>query len=188
MSDEMVNLEAAEALLRERDTPPKTPRPKSAPTGRPKTRPPGAGPTPPAAPESKRSPGRPPKPKLADKLEEQFGAIGLLLYGVGAARGDVRFMYDGECVMGQSHRLAVALDRASLDTPAVRRLLEALVMASAWGEVAGAVAAIAIPILANHGVIPRDAAAVFGTEPPAPPMPDTPFAAPGMPEPNGQGL
>lgn len=138
--------------------------------GRPKatSAPNGAGPA--SAPPGARGPGRPPgaaKPKLAPKLEELIAVAGLFVAGTALARGDDRLAYDGERIMAGAGRLALALDKAAQESPALRRTLEMLVATSTWGELLTATAAIVLPILANHGALPELAATVAGA--PAPP-------------------
>lgn len=93
----------------------------------------------------------------------------------GMARGDERLQYDGSIIIEGAERLAGALDKAALESPALRRTLEMLVTTSAWGELAMAAGAILLPIAANHGVIPPAAAQLVGApEPPARPAPTVP--------------
>jgi hypothetical protein len=64
--------------------------------------------------------------------------------------------YDGMCIMNGSENLARSLVQVAEQNPKVRKALENMVTAGAWAGVATAVAGIAIPILANHNVLPSD--------------------------------
>lgn len=138
-------------------------------------------------------PGRPPKPKLDKKLEELIGSAGSGLMLAGMARGNEQLVYDGTILLSKTEELAGALDKLAQENPAVRRVLEGLVQTSAWGSLLAVVAAVGVPILANHGVLPAQAAGLVGAELP-PPRParndDDATAAPadgGDPQANGDG-
>lgn len=147
--------------------------------GRPPKDAPPRGATRPAAGGKSRPASR---PKLAPKLEELGGLIGTATYATGMARQNPRLIYDAEIILGTVERLAAALEKLAAENPAVRRVLESLLAATAFGELAGAVLAIAVPIAANHGLLPPVAATMVGAampEPPAAPemSPDVDFLA-----------
>jgi len=155
------------------DTPPATPKKTRTVrrAGRPKAQP-TSGPQPSGTSTTTRGPGRPAgaasKAKLAPKLQELIAVAGLSVAGLGLARGDPRLLYDSERIMEGAERLSVALERAANESPALRRTLEMLVATSVWGELGTAVAAIALPIAANHGLLPELAATVAGAPNPEP--------------------
>lgn len=178
MAGSAPEVEAAARAESLTDTPPAEP-PRRGP-GRPRK----ATSTPPAAPKGG-SPSSPPggdaraprshkaKPKLAPKLAEFQSLIGMGLCAAGMARGDKRLFYDGSVILANAERLSQALEAAAAEHPPLRRALELLVATTTLGELAGAAAAIAVPILANHGVLPPGAAPLVGAEPP-PARPDVP--------------
>lgn len=61
---------------------------------------------------------------------------------------------DGQAIMAGSPRLAESLIAPARANPKVRHRLESIVEGGAWGAVAMAVLAIAMPILANHNMLP----------------------------------
>jgi hypothetical protein len=146
--------------------------------------------TPAGAPRPDKAPGRPPasKTKLAPKLEELFsaGAAVGLMYAM--ARSDERLAYDAQRALEGAERLALALDKAAQESPALRRALDMLVTTSAWGELGMALGSIVLPILANHGMLPEAAATLVGAPapPPRPVREDPAPAAGGNGAPPGQ--
>jgi hypothetical protein len=59
-------------------------------------------------------------------------------------------------------RLAEALAKLADQNPTVAKVIDSTVKAGAWADVAVACSAIALPIMANHGMIPGSAAALIG--------------------------
>lgn len=118
-----------------------------------------------------RPPGRPKSVRLDDKLQELIGTVGGGLKVAGLVRGNPQMEYDGDIVLANAERLAKALEKAAQESPAVKRTLEMIVTTSTWGEVIGAVVAVGVPIMANHGVLPREAAPLMGADVP-PPRPE----------------
>lgn len=87
--------------------------------------------------------------------------------------------YDGERVVANAEACADALLNAAKESDAVRRALLVMQETSAWGQVATAFLPVAVPIAANHGVVPAHTAVMVG----APPPPGTPPPA----DDDGQG-
>lgn len=83
---------------------------------------------------------------LADALTSQFAMIGLAVYPINA--------FDGQCILQGAPQLSSSLIGVAETNPKVRDALQKFVTAGAWAGVAAAAAAIAIPILQNHNVIP----------------------------------
>jgi hypothetical protein len=83
---------------------------------------------------------------LAEALHAQFMTIAMVVM--------VFDQYDGQVIMQGSPQLAQSLIAVAEANPSVRRGLETFVTAGAWAQVASATAAIALPIMAHHGIIP----------------------------------
>lgn len=83
---------------------------------------------------------------LAPRLTTAFTGIGTAVYAIDQTCGT-------SVLMG-AESLGVALDHLAHENPSVRRVLEAMLTTSAWGEVMMAAASITIPILQHHGVMP----------------------------------
>lgn len=78
-------------------------------------------------------------------------------------------------VAGQAQALAAALVKVSKTNPAVRKVLETAVASGAYGELAAVVfGGIALPIMANHGLMPPMLGGLVGT-------PEGPADAPPQP-------
>jgi len=84
---------------------------------------------------------------LKPRLLEAIGGVGLMVSMVNPA--------DGNAILAGAEQLAGALDNLARENPAVRRALEAALTGGAWSGVILAVAAIALPIAGNHGLIPQ---------------------------------
>lgn len=100
----------------------------------------------PRAPRPARS--KPLKPRLL----EAIGGVGLVVSVVHAG--------DGQAILAGAENLAGALDNLAQENDAVKRALEAALTGSAWGGVIIATAAIALPIMANHGMVPEQLGAM----------------------------
>jgi hypothetical protein len=108
----------------------------------------------------KRGPGRPPgsksKPRtrpLEDRLREAFGLIGIGIVAVNE--------YDGTVFLAGSDRLAKSLSDIAAVNDSLRRVLEAALTGGMYGSLLISVSAIALPIAANHGMIPIPAIEVL---------------------------
>lgn len=97
--------------------------------------------------------GRPPKPKLDKQLTELFTLIGV---GVTAVNE-----YDGRIIIKRSPKLAQSLNELAKENDAVREALESLLTVSVWSGVIAAAASIAVPIAANHKLMPHQAAVIM---------------------------
>lgn len=117
---------------------------------------------------------------LKPRLQETIGAVGLGVTALGGMAGNPRVAFDGAVVLDRAEPLAEALDALAKENPRVRKTLEMVLASSAWSGVAVASAGIVIPILANHGIIPRSAAMAVGVEIPM-------YDAFPSPEANGSG-
>lgn len=146
--------------------PPKAKRTRKARTARPDT-----GPT------AQRRPPRVPRRK---KLEAMFGNVAISFMTMGLVRQNEVLANDGHIIMGGAADLAEALDQLGNENPRVGQVLDNLLTGSAWAGVATAVAAIAIPVAANHSLLPPAFASAFASSPPMQ-VPD--YAPPAEPEP-----
>jgi hypothetical protein len=88
----------------------------------------------------------------------------ITLIGVGVS---VANKYDGAVILKGAEGLAKNLDHLANENPAVKRALESMLTASAWGAVITSGATIAIPIACNHRLAPPTLAPLFGC-----PIPD----------------
>lgn len=93
------------------------------------------------------------KPALATKLTNNLVGVAMVVSALNA--------FDGMAILQGSQGLANSLVDVAENDPKVRKALENFTTASAWGGVAIAAAAIAIPILANHGYLPPAMAAAY---------------------------
>lgn len=91
------------------------------------------------------------KSKKSDELRSDLEVtFAMLAMGVAAWNPD-----DGAVVMEGSTRLAKALVHASEKNPKLRKVLENMTTGFAYSELVAACMAIAIPIMANHGMLPE---------------------------------
>lgn len=95
--------------------------------------------------------------KLKTRLQGAIGVVGKALTAFNE--------YDGKIVLTQAEELASALAQWADENDSVRRTLEAALTISTAGSVLGVCAAILIPILANHGIVPAHYAEAVGAEP-----------------------
>jgi hypothetical protein len=75
-----------------------------------------------------------------------FTTVGTVIYAVNAV--------DGAAIIDGAERLAEALNNAAKTNDTLYRNLERMLTGSTWGGVIVAAGAIALPILANHGLLP----------------------------------
>lgn len=78
--------------------------------------------------------------------------------------------YDGARIVAGAPQLAEALDELAKQDAAVHRALQRILTGSSWGGVVIAAMSIAVPIAANHQLIPPHTAAILGA--PMPPAAD----------------
>lgn len=93
------------------------------------------------------------KGKLRTAVTGNIAGIGLIVTAFN--------QYDGVVIVGGADRLASSLVDVAETNPKVRKALEAFVKGNAWAGVAVAAAAIAVPILANHGMLPPSVTAAM---------------------------
>jgi hypothetical protein len=116
-----------------------------------------------------RNPGPDAKPRgvagqtanLERQLREQFQAIGFMVQLIEP--------YDGQVILQNADRLAAAYARLAAVNPMVRRMLTGAGNGQAYLGAIVATAAVALPILAHHGMLPTGPlAAMFGQPEPEP--------------------
>lgn len=83
---------------------------------------------------------------LTPKLEDFFTSIGTVVYAVNAT--------DGAAILQGTPNLAKSLNELAKEDERVRRVLERMLTGSAYGAVFMSTAAILLPILDNHGMLP----------------------------------
>lgn len=117
------------------------------------------------APAAERGPGRPSKEtKRAEKLTAMLGQVGVGVFLINQA--------DGEVFLAGVPRLAEALAKLADQNATIGKVLDSTVKAGAWADVALACSAIALPIMANHGMLPAAAASMMMPAPAAPAEPE----------------
>jgi hypothetical protein len=133
-------------------------------------------------PKSDRPRGRP--PELQKQLEDLFLGIGLMTAGAVNE-------FDGEVIRDNAAALAENWAKVAQSNATVKKFLTSFMETGAWSGAIMSTAAVAIPIMQNHGAIPGNIPTPFKTPPhlqrqqpatrprPTPPMP----TAPGMPTP-----
>lgn len=100
-----------------------------------------------AADKAPRGPGRPSNlDKLEASLTDLFSTVGVF---VGMADP-----FDGQVIVAGAPNLAGALTAVAKENPKVAKSLARITETSAWGGVVFAVAGIAVPIAAHHGLLP----------------------------------
>lgn len=108
---------------------------------------------------------------LTDTINSTAGA--LMVAGV---MGSPRLAYDGEIIAGKADELAAELVALAEKNPRIYAALTTLVTAGQWAKIGGLAAGIAVPIAANHGLLPRETATLVGApmppERPAKPEPE----------------
>lgn len=103
------------------------------------------------APAAERGPGRPSKEtKRAEKLTAMLGQVGVGVFIINQR--------DGEIFLAGVPRLAEALAKLADQNPSIAKVIDSTVKVGAWADVALACSAIALPIMANHGMLPEGAA------------------------------
>jgi hypothetical protein len=84
--------------------------------------------------------------RLRQDLTTMLGSVGMALMLVES--------YDGLVVMDRTPATVDALMEVAAQNPKFRKTLEQMVTVSVWSQVSLAVAGIALPIAAHHGIIP----------------------------------
>lgn len=91
---------------------------------------------------------------LKDQLAERFAFVGALVA--------VRDETCGSAILSGSERLADSLANLARQDTRVRKALTRLIAGSAYGEVVIAAAAIAVPIMIHHNLLPSELGVLTG--------------------------
>lgn len=97
---------------------------------------------------------------LATRLSTTLTTIGMVVGLVNE--------FDGLTICKGAPAFATALAEAAEENPALKASLERALSIGTFGKTFAAGAAIGVPIAANHGLIPRSIAGLFGSEVPPP--------------------
>ncbi|MBT2400633.1 hypothetical protein [Streptomyces sp. ISL-100] len=100
------------------------------------------------------------RPNLESRIAQGFTTIGTFACIVNE--------FDGMTIIQGAPNLAASLSKLADENPKVRESLEKMLAAGAWSAVIGAVAAVGIPIAANHKLLPPAVAGLFAAAPPGP--------------------
>jgi len=138
------------------------PKPPEPPKKRGPGRPPKAKTATEQAPKPKRGPGRPPAPKLDQLLGEQFNHLAGALGVAAAISGSSKLAFDAEVIANNAEKLAQNIDKVTLNSPKLRKAMIGVCTSGAYMELAITVGSIAIPIMANHEMLPPQIAGLFG--------------------------
>jgi hypothetical protein len=105
--------------------------------------------------------------KLRDALAESIRSLAgaLMLAGITTSP---RLLYDAEIIAGKADELAAEVVAVAERNPAMYAALVTMVKGGQWAKLAALVASVAVPILANHGVLPVEAAELVGAAKPPP--------------------
>lgn len=92
--------------------------------------------------------------KIEESLATQFTMIGTAVYAFNS--------YDGTVILQGTPKLSAALANLCEKNPKIKKNIERMLAGGAYGEVIVAAAFIAIPIMANHNMMPPGIAAMYG--------------------------
>ena len=107
------------------------------------------------------APAGPSKPSTKRGSKALTDEVTAFLAMAGVAVAKFVDPFDGTVIVQGSSTLATALVNTSEKSPKLRNVLERMVSTWTYSELVLAVAGIAVPILAHHGVLPPQAAAQF---------------------------
>lgn len=113
---------------------------------------------------TKRPGGQTARKDLTEDLLAMFGSIAMPLFVFGA--NHPKLAYDAYVIMAKSDELAKALNALAQRNPAVHRMLFAMMNTTDSVVLLTAAANIAVPIAANHGLLPPAMAVTFGAPDP----------------------
>ncbi len=106
---------------------------------------------------------------IADTIKSLSGAM-----SIGGIVANPRLLYDAEILAKNADDLAAELVAVAEKSPPMYAALVSLVKGSQWAKLGGLVVSIAIPIAANHGLLPPVTATLVGAPEPAPRITVTP--------------
>ena len=91
---------------------------------------------------------------IEDGLNQQFTILGTVV--------SVANQYDGRCILEGTPKLSAAIAQLCERNPKVRKNIERMLAGGMYGEVVIAAALIAVPIMANHDLLPPQIKAMYG--------------------------
>jgi len=103
--------------------------------------------------------------KIEEGLARQFTLVGMFVLPFNE--------YDGTVIIKGTPALAKSIADLCEKNPSVRKNVERLLVTGTYGELVIAAGAIAIPIMANHGLMPSGLQSLYGPQV-IPPQPDEP--------------
>lgn len=110
--------------------------------------------------------------QIADFVAVAFGMGSAVMAGADGVGAPGSVSADFAIVANQAQPLAAALVKVSKTNPAVRKALEMAVSTGAYSELATVVlAGIALPIMANHQLLPPAIGGIYGAAASATPSP-----------------
>ncbi len=109
-----------------------------------------------------------------DTLKSASGAL-----SVAGVIASPRLVYDAEIIAAKADELAAELVAVAEKSPPLYAALVTLVKGSAWAKLGGLAVSIALPIMANHGLLPTETAMVVGAPLPPPREPKVDVSANG---------
>lgn len=107
-------------------------------------------------PKSDKPRGRP--PELQKQLEEMLMFVGLMTAGAVDP-------FDGEVIRDNAASMAEAWHKVAQQNATVKRILNSMMETGAWSGAVAATAAVAVPILQNHRLVPDNIPHPFAKPP-----------------------
>jgi hypothetical protein len=113
----------------------------------------------------KRGPGRPrgtgrtsskkPTVNIRESVTDLMVYGGMTLHGVGTNKDMPRLAFDGQVLLAKSDDVGKTISDIADKNPFIKRSLERLIGAGGMASIGAVCASLAIPILANHGMLPN---------------------------------
>lgn len=101
------------------------------------------------------------KPNIYESTSQLCTAVGTGLVSAGTIRNDPKLTFDGAVFIANAPKVGEAFHDLAERNPQIKAMLEKAFTAGAWGSMFAAIGGIAIPIAANHKLIPPMVAAPF---------------------------
>jgi len=105
--------------------------------------------------------GRPPKPQLKKVITGQVEQVGGLIVLAGAALQRPALIVDGQIIAMRSEAVGAEIAAIAERNPAVKRALLRMTETAGIAQTIAVVASVALPIAANHGLVPVDLVGPF---------------------------
>lgn len=101
---------------------------------------------------------------LTEDLQTMFASFAMPLYAFSAAKPELA--YDAHIILTNAPKMAEQLNDLAQRNPVVHRVLFAMMNGTDTMALTVTLSQVAVPILANHGVIPKATAGMFGAPDP----------------------